>query len=214
MYSKEELIEIQEKLKKRIILNDVLPQEIKTIAGVDQAFLEDRIISAIVVCDASSMNVVEKKYVVAKTNFPYISGFLSFREGPAIIKVFKKLQNTSDVLLVDGNGILHPRGVGLASHVGFILNIPTIGIAKSLLCGKFKKVKDVGSYSPVIYGGKTIGYAYKSKEKCKPIFISPGHKVSLNTSMKMVKECIGKHKLPIPLRLAHIHANEIKMKLS
>ena len=214
MYSKEELIEIQEKLKKKIILNDVLPQKIKTIAGVDQAFLDDRIISAIVVCETPFMNVLEKKYVIDKIDFPYIPGFLSFREGPSIIKVFKKLRNKPDVLLVDGNGILHTRGIGLASHVAILLDVSTIGIAKSLLCGKFKKVKRVGSYSPVIYGGKTIGYAYKSKEKCKSIFISPGHKISLNTSIKIVKGCIREYKLPIPLRLAHVYANEIKMKLS
>lgn len=214
MYSREELIKIQEKFNKKIILNDVLPPKIRMIAGVDQAFLDNRIISAIVVCDNLSMNVVEKKHVIAKIDFPYIPGFLSFREGPPIMKVFKKLQNTPDVLLVDGNGILHPRGIGLASHVGLLLNIPTIGVAKSLLCGKFKKVKGIGSYSPVIYDSKTIGYVYKSKKNCKPIFISPGHKVSLKTSLKIVKNCIGEYKLPIPLRLAHLHANEIKMKLT
>jgi len=194
MYSRKELIKIQ--------------------AGVDQAFLDDKIISAIVVCVTPFMSVLEKKHVIAKIDFPYIPGFLSFREGPPIIKVFKKLQNTPDILLVDGNGILHPRGIGLASHVGLLLNVTSIGVAKSLLCGKFKKVKGVGSYSPIIYEDRTIGYAYKSKKNCKPIFISPGHRVSFKTSLKIVKECIGKYKLPIPLRLAHFHANEIKMKLS
>jgi len=213
MYSRKELIEIQEKLKEEIILNDVLSSKIRMIAGVDQAFLDDRIISAITICD-SLMNVLEKKHVIAKIDFPYIPGFLSFREGPSIIKVFKKLQNTPDVLLVDGNGILHPRSIGLASHVGLLLNTPTIGVAKSLLCGKFKKVKGVGTHSPVIYEGRTIGYAYKSKKNCNPIFISPGHKVSLKTSLKIVKNCIGEYKLPIPLRLAHVYANEIKMKLT
>jgi len=214
MYSRKELIKIQEKLKKKIILKDVLPPKIRMIAGVDQAFLDDKIISAIVVCVTPFMSVLEKKHVIAKIDFPYIPGFLSFREGPPIIKVFKKLQNTPDILLVDGNGILHPRGIGLASHVGLLLNVTSIGVAKSLLCGKFKKVKGVGSYSPIIYEDRTIGYAYKSKKNCKPIFISPGHRVSFKTSLKIVKECIGKYKLPIPLRLAHFHANEIKMKLS
>jgi len=214
MYSIEELKKIQEKLKKKIILKDVLSQKIKTIAGVDQAFLDNKIISSIVVLKTSSMDVLEKRHIIAKMNFPYIPGFLSFREGTPIIKAFKKLQNTPDLLLVDGNGILHPRGIGLASHVGVLLDISTIGVAKSLLCGKFKKIKEVGSHSPVIYEERIIGYAYKSKKNCKPIFISPGYKVSLKTSLKIVKELIGKYKLPIPLRLAHVHANEIKIKLS
>lgn len=196
----EKLLKIQEEIRKSIILEDVLPQKIKTIAGVDQAFpSENRIISTIVVCDYSDMSVIEKKHTIMNVNFPYVPGFLSFREGPSIVKTFKRLQNRPDILLIDGNGILHPRGVGIASHVGVLLNMVSIGVAKNLLCGKHKEPKKTGNYSRVIYEGKTIGYAYVSKKNYRPIFISPGHRVSLETSLKIVEKCIEKHKYLILL---------------
>lgn len=208
------LVKTQEEIRKKIILKDYFPKNIKRIGGVDQAFLnKDRIISAIVVCD-SRMNVLEKKYTITKVKFPYIPGFLSFREGPPIIKTFRALEEQPDLLLVDGNGILHPRGIGIASYVGVLLNIVTIGIAKNLLCGETTEPKKVGEHYPVIYKGKAIGYAYKSKKNCKPIFISPGNKISLESSSEVVKRFIVKYKLPVPLQLAHAYANELRRKLS
>jgi len=213
MYSLKELVKVQEQIKQKIILKDVLPKKITTVAGVDQSFPQkDKIISAIVVCNYPSMRVIEKKHAAMKVDFPYIPGFLSFREGPSIIKAFSRLKNKPDILLADGNGILHFRGVGIASHIGVLLDVATIGVAKSLLCGEYEEPKRVGKSSPVIYEDRTIGYAYKSKKNCNPIFISPGHKVSMKTSLEIVKASIGKYKLPITLRLAHIHADELKRK--
>lgn len=214
MFSKEELIKIQERDREKIILRNILPKKIKIVGGVDQSFIgEDKIISSIVVCNYSDMKIIEKYYSILKTIFPYIPGFLSFREGPAIIKTFKKLKDKPDLLLIDGNGILHPRGIGLASYVGISLDIPTIGVAKSLLCGEYKQVKNVGEYSKIIYKNKTVGYAYKSKKDCKPIFISPGHKVNLTKSLEIVKECIRGFRIPEPIRLSHHFSNEINNKL-
>jgi len=205
------LIKIQKRLRKNLILEDVLPEGIKTIAGVDQSFLDERgIISAIIVCKYPSMDVIEKTHTVTETNFPYIPGFLSFREGPAIIKSFLSLKKPPDVLIVDGNGILHPRGLGIASHVGLVLNSVTIGVAKKLLCGEFIEPKRVGDYSPIVYKNRTVGYSYKSKKHCRPIFISPGHKISLLTSLRLVKDCIEKYKLPTPLMLAHLYSKELR----
>lgn len=212
-YLKEEAIEVQKKIRKKLILKDSFSRKINVIAGVDQAFLGDEVISAMVACDYSTMEIVKRDYTVSRANFPYVPGFLSFREGPPIIKTFNKFGKKPDVLLIDGNGILHPRGIGLASHVGVLIDVPTIGIAKNLLCGRFKEPKRVGDHSPIIYENKTVGHAYKSKKGCKLIFVSPGHKMSLETSLKIIKNCLRNHKIPEPLFLAHKFANELKIKV-
>ena len=133
-----ELVKIQGELAKGVITRDEFP-EIRLIGGADQAFPRDNAVrSCVVVLDFENLKLVEKSLVEEVVDFPYLPGFLSFREGPPIIKAFKELKIKPDVLLVDGNGILHPRRIGLASHVGVRLNIPTIGVAKSLLCGEEK----------------------------------------------------------------------------
>jgi deoxyribonuclease V len=200
------LKEEQLKLAKKVIINDKF-EKIETIAGVDQTFLNEDIISGIVVCNYKDLKSIEKKSAVVKAKFPYISGFLSYREIPAILEAYNKLDNKPDVLLVDGNGILHPRRIGMASHVGILLNTATIGVAKSLIGGE-KKGK-------TIYMEKEArGYELVSREHARPIYISPGHEVSLKTSLEIVKKCIKfPHKLPEPLHLAHRHANKIKGSL-
>jgi len=201
-------LQLQERFKKKVVLKDVIkPTEIKLIAGVDQAFKNDEIISSIVVCEFKTLSIIERKTAVLQNKFPYIPGLLSFREGPAIVKCFKNLEVKPDVMLVDGNGILHPRGLGLATHLGIVLNVPTIGVAKSLLCGKIVDGK-------VYLDNKHVGYEVVTKKGCKPIYVSPGHMVSLETSLEIVKKCIRNHKLPEPLRLAHLEANSSKRELT
>ena len=191
-----ELVKIQEDLAKKVITRDEF-SEIRLIGGVDQAFPEEDIVrSCAVVFDFENLKLVEKSLAEEKIDFPYVSGFLSFREGPSIIKAFKELRSKPDVLLVDGNGILHPRRIGLASHVGILLNTPTIGVAKSLLCGELKNNK-------IYVNGEARAHVFQSKEGCNPIYVSPGHRVSLDSSLKIVKKCMGKHKIPEPIRLAH-----------
>ena len=187
---------------KKLSLKDEF-KKIERIVGFDQAFLNDKIISAAVVCDYNSLEIIEKKYVVEEVKIPYIPGFLSFREGPAITKAYRKLKTKPDIVMIDGNGILHPIKAGLATHVGIILNTPTIGVAKSLLLGVVKNRR-------VYVDGEVRGYELYTKKGCKPIYVSPGHKISLKTSVKVVKDCVRGHKLPEPLRLAHLYANEVK----
>jgi len=187
-------------LAKKIILKDSV-KKIKTIGGCDNAFFKDKIISAIVVLDYKTLEIIEKKNIISKIKFPYIPGYLSYRELPGIIKTYKKLKNKPNILLCDFNGILHPRKIGAASHLGIKLDIPTIGIAKNLLCGK-----KTNNY--VFVNNEKRGYVLKRK-KYKPIFISPGHKITLNTSVKIVKRCL-KNKIPEPIKLAHNFANKIK----
>ena len=196
----------QLKLAKKVIVNDTV-KKINTIAGVDQAFFENKIVSAITVCNYKDFKVIEKRYTVIDVKIPYISGFLFYKEGPAILEVFYKLEQKPDVLIVKGNGILHPRRIGMASHVGILLDVATIGVAKRLMLGE---VKD-----KTIYVEKEArGYELITMKHAKPVYVSPGHKVSLKASMEIVKKCIKfPHKLPEPLQLAHKYANKIKKEL-
>lgn len=200
------LKEEQLKLAKKVILEDSIKiNKIEKIGGCDQAFFKDKIISVIIIFRYPSLEIIEKKYSIVKEKFPYIPGYLSYREVPSIIKTYKKLKNKADVLLCDFNGILHPRKIGAASHLGVLLGICTIGVAKGLLCGKVKK-------NYVYLGKEKVGYELK-RGNFKPIYVSPGNKISLKTSIKIVKRLIKKNKLPEPLRLAHLYANEMKRKI-
>jgi len=202
-----DLVAEQTELAKKIVLKDRLPRKIKTVAAVDQSFPDEKtVVSAVVVCNYKTFDVVERAHSIVRTNFPYISGFLSYREGPAIIEAVSALKTKPDVLLVDGNGILHFRKAGLASYVGVQLDIPTIGVAKSLLCGYIVKMdKDL---SEVIYKDELRGYIFEPSRK---VIVSPGHLVSLKTSLNVVQHCLKEYSFPEPLRMAHQHANKIKL---
>jgi deoxyribonuclease V len=205
----EKLVGIQEALAPKVILKDKL-FKLRTIGGCDQAFKGKEIISAMVVCDHPTMEVVERKSKVVRETFPYVPGLLMWREGPAMLEAWLELDRKPDVLLVNGLGINHPRFLGNASHLGLILNACTIGVTQSLLCGEYEEPLRVGEARPIFHQGIHVGYALKSKQGCKPIFVSPGHKLSLETSLKIVKESLRGYKFPEPLRLAHLYANELK----
>ena len=208
MINTERYIRIQEELRDKIILEDKLPGKIKTIAGADQAFPEkDRVRSCIVVLSFPELHEIGKVFFEIETDFPYIPGLLTFREGPGIVEAYKKLKKKPDILLIDGHGIAHPRRMGIATHVGILLDIPTIGIAKKKLVGDFEVPEKVGEHEPLKYQNEIIGAVLKSKEGCNPIFISPGNRISLKTSIEIVKKCLKDHKLPEPTRLAHKFVN-------
>lgn len=197
------LKEEQLKLAKKVILKDKFSR-IKLIGGCDQAFIKNKIISIIIVLDYKSLEIIEKKYSVLNSTFPYIPGYLSYREVPPIIKTYKKLKHKPDILLCDFNGILHPSFIGAASHLGVLLSICTIGVAKNLLCGKIKN-------NYIFINNKKVGY--KLKNNFKPLYISLGHKISLKTSIKIIKKLIKNNRLPEPIRLAHEYANELKRSI-
>lgn len=205
MEDTEKYVRIQEGLRKRVLVKDQLPQRIRTVAGVDQSFRGKKVISCIVVLGYPDMRPIEKKFAVLEVDFPYIPGLLTFREGPSILKAYKKLKNKPDILLIDGHGIAHPRGIGIASHIGVVLDKPTIGVAKSRLIGEYEIPERVGEYKELGYNEKVVGFVLKSKENCKPLFISPGHRISLKKSLEVVKNCIKDHKLPEPTRLADMY---------
>jgi len=208
---KQKLRKIQNKIAKKVILEDKFSKPIKTIAGFDLAFLDDDALVAGIVLDYKNLKLIEIKIIKTHLDFPYIPTFLSFREGPPIIKLYKKLKTKPDIMIINGHGIAHPLFCGIASHVGVLLDKPTIGVAQSRLCGDYKEPKVTGNHSQIIYKNRIVGYVYKSKKNCRPIFISPGHRISLKSSLKIVKRCIKADKLPLPLAIAHTQVNKSKI---
>jgi len=204
--------EMQLRLSKKLIFEDTLPDVVDYVAGVDVAYLEGTSVGAVAVLDLSTLSQVEFQVVHVKTCFPYIPTLLSFREIPPVYSAIKKLHNKPDVFLVDGQGFAHPYGLGFASHLGLILDKPTIGVAKSLLCGKVEQNVEYG-WAPLKYKGEVIGAEVVTKQGTKPVYVSVGHRVSLKRATEIVLECTGKYRLPEPIRRAHITAGEEKRRL-
>lgn len=207
-FSPEEAERLQLLLSKRVIRRDLLPDPITHVAGVDVAYREEYSIAAVVVLDYASMRLKETKTSRQKTEFPYRSTFLSFRELASVVSAMRKLGTQPDVTLVDGHGVAHPRRLGFASHLGLVLDAPTIGVAKSLLCGK---IEDDGNelWRPVIHRDETVGAAVFTKPHVKPVYVSIGHKVSLKTAIDVVLHCASKYRTPEPLRAAHMTAHSL-----
>ncbi len=210
--SRESLLAAQKLVADLVITEDDFG-ELRLIAGVDQAFLDDKIISGIVVLKFQTLEVVERAYSILPVSYPYVPTFLSFREGPAIVSTFKKLKNPPDILMVDGAGINHPRRAGIATHIGVALDVPTIGITKKILCGTGEQPKEVGEANPLVYEGKNVGWLLKSNKRSRAIVVAPGHRVSLESSLSIVKTCLRGYKLPEPAKLAHEYVNELKKEL-
>ncbi len=185
------------------------------VAGVDiSSGGADRMAAAAaVVLSYPELELVEARIVTGKLDFPYIPGLLSFRESPLTLAACESLAITPDLILVDGQGIAHPRRFGIASHLGLFLDTPTIGCAKSLLCGSHEEPgEEPGSYAEIIDGGEVIGAALRTKAGMKPVYVSVGHKVDLKTAIDWVWKCCRGYRLPEPTRLAHLAAGG-KLKL-
>lgn len=206
--------EIQSRLAKKVILQDDFISPPLKIGGMDVSCnrFDPSVYASIVVLDYVNFSILEKTGLKEIDSFPYRTGLLSFREAPPLIKAFKTLKNKPDLLLIDGQGISHPRGLGIASHIGILLDIPTIGVAKSLLIGKPEKNlnKEAGSQVSLIWKDREIGKVYRSKNNCNPLIISAGHRISLPTAVKIVEQCLQGYRLPEPTRQAHLAANEYR----
>jgi deoxyribonuclease V len=197
MASFEEIEKEQIELAKKVIKQDSF-SNLELIGGIDVGFDKDKIFCSIVVCNYKDMKVVDEQSLSKDCKIRYIPGFRAQREIGIMIDTFKKLKHKPDVLLINASGTLHPRKCGLASHLGILLDQPVIGVTKNLLCGKNKD-------SYIILDKDVVGRAILIKEKTKPLFVSIGHKISLDKSIEIVKNCIGKpHKLPETLYLAHL----------
>ncbi|AUT03935.1 deoxyribonuclease V [Nostoc sp. CENA543] len=201
----EAAITIQEELRNQVITQDQIPTTVKYVAGVDMGFEAEGTISraAVAVLSFPELQVVETQLAYRPTSFPYIPGFLSFREIPAILDALEKINTTPDIILCDGQGIAHPRRLGIASHLGVIINMSTIGVAKSLLIGKHDELPDTkGSYQPLIHKGETVGAVLRTRAGVKPVYVSSGHKISLPTAIDYVLRCTPKYRLPETTRIA------------
>ncbi len=208
--SRKEASQIQCELRKRIRLRKRLPA-IRKVAGGDVGYLGGKAVSAVVVMEFPGLETLEKKFFVSEVAFPYIPGLLSFREGPALLGALALVECEPDVILFDGQGIAHPRRMGIATHLGLLLEKPTIGCAKSLLIGEYLPPREEkGSHSLLKDKGEVIGAAVRTGRERKPVFVSPGDGIDLRASIQIVLQCTEQHRLPEPLRQAHLLANEIK----
>jgi deoxyribonuclease V len=200
--------EIQLGLARRVVTkNDGIAPHF--VAGVDISAGDSQGIArgAVVVLGYPELEIVEVKTAEGKLTFPYIPGLLSFRECPLILDACEKLYTTPDLILVDGQGVAHPRRFGLASHLGLFLDIPTIGCAKSILCGRHQPVgEEVSSHAELIDKGELIGAALRTRPGVRPIYVSIGHKIDLASALDWVMNCCRGYRLPEPSRLAHLAA--------
>ena len=204
--TREEAIALQNELGARILLEDQ-PGEVHYVAGVDMAINEEneRAHAAVVLFTYPALEVVERHIYEEPLRMPYIPGLLSFREAPCVLGAFSKLRQQPDLVMVDGQGIAHPRRMGIASHLGLWLDLPTIGCAKSILVGTYNKAQldeEAGSHVPLIYKKDVIGAVVRTRTRVNPMIISPGHKISLETSVKYVLACRKGYRLPEQTRLA------------
>ncbi len=213
-FSVEKARELQLRVSKQIILKDVLPEKIRFVAGVDVAYAKDLSVGSVAVLDYSSLEVLELKTALCKTRFPYVSTLLSFRETSPTVLSIKKLQLQPDVFLVDGHGFAHPYRCGFASYLGFVIRKPTIGVAKSRLFGEIENVKGREDITLLKHGDEVIGAIVTTKQGCKPVYVSVGHKVSLETAIKIVRHCTHHSRIPEPLLKAHQIATLEKRKIN
>jgi deoxyribonuclease V len=185
---------------------------VRTIVAADVHFPSKEISRAsLVAVSFPGLEMVEKVTVDSPTSFPYIPGLLSFREIPPVIAAWKRLRSLPDLILSDSHGTAHPRGLGMASHLGLELGIPTIGCAKSHLYGSFEEPgSERGESSPVLdRSGKVIGTVLRTRTGVRPVYVSPGHMIDLHNSVRFILECSPRYRIPVPLSMAHKAAGEL-----
>ncbi|MCV9880522.1 deoxyribonuclease V [Brenneria izbisi] len=189
-----------------VIRHDDMPFEQPAfIAGADVGFEQEGAVTraAIAIMRYPSLELVEYKIARISTTMPYIPGFLSFRECPGLLAVWHRLEQKPDLMFVDGHGISHPRRLGVASHFGLLVDVPTIGVAKRRLCGHFDPLPtEVGSRQPLVDKGEQIGWVWRSKARCNPLFVATGHRVGMDSALQWVQRCTRGYRLPEPTRWA------------
>ena len=212
--SSQEAIRIQKKLRSRLELAKS-PGPIERVAGTDVSFSRKsgRIWAGVVVFSYPELCRMEEQWIRDRASFPYIPGLLSFRELPVLLKALERVKTDPQLILCDGQGIAHPRGLGLASHLGLLVDKPTIGCAKSRLVGEFSEVGEKkGSYAPLWYKERVVGAVVRTRLRVRPLFISPGNGISLDDSVKIVLKCCGKYRLPEPTRQAHLLVSGLRRR--
>ena len=200
-----EAIAWQKQLARRVEISDRLPTPISTLGGVDVGFEDSgkTARAAVTLLDTESLNLIDSAIVREPTRMPYIPGLLSFRELPAILRALRELSSLADVILCDGHGYAHPRRFGIACHLGLWLDIPTIGVGKSRLCGQYEEPGEAkGNASALMDKGEIIGHVVRTRTGVRPVFVSPGHRVSHATAVSMVLRATTRYRLPETTRTA------------
>jgi deoxyribonuclease V len=173
------------------------------VAGVDACFTEQEVVAVASLFSYPDLKPVRDSCAIEKIRFPYIPGLLTFREGPAVIEAIRKLRVMPDVVIVDGQGIAHPLGIGIASHIGVLLNLPSLGCAKSRLVGEYREPgAKKGDWSPLVHRGREAGAVLRTRDHVKPVFVSPGHLIDVRSSIRIVLDCLSVFRLPEPIRRA------------
>jgi deoxyribonuclease V len=196
---------LQAQLAQSLKLEDDYPTPLHVVAGIDVGFEDDGAITraAAVLVDAQTLQPLAETVARLPTAMPYVPGLLSFRELPALFQALAQLPRQPDLIFCDGQGIAHPRRLGIAAHLGVATGLPTVGVAKSILVGTHGEVGPLpGARAALTHQGQTLGYALRSKPRCKPLIVSPGHRVSLARAPELVLACCTRYRLPEPTRLA------------
>ncbi|MFB9838539.1 endonuclease V [Actinoallomurus acaciae] len=199
----EEALAIQDRLRPLADLTSAGPQAVRTVAGLDVAYADDRLAAAVVVLDAETLAVVEEATALDRPGFPYVPGLFAFRELPALVDALRALSVTPDLLVCDGHGLAHPKRFGLACHLGVLTGLPSIGVGKTRLVGDYDEPGDErGAWSPVGDGGQEVGRALRTQTGVKPVFVSVGHRADLDTACAMTLRLAPRYRLPETTRRA------------
>jgi len=208
-----EAVALQKELRRRLAHKPVDPAALHVIAGMDVSCTRFNpvLTAGIILWDRDTERVLEAVSVQRESEFPYIPGLLSFREIPVLLEAWKRLTIRPDAILVDGQGIAHPRRLGIAAHAGLLLGIPTVGVGKSKLTGTHGDVgPNAGDSVPLMDGSEHIGTVLCTKAKSNPLFVSPGNNIDLRSAVEIVRRCLRGYRLPEPTRLAHMHVNLVR----
>jgi deoxyribonuclease V len=210
--SPEEARRLQEGLASRVEVGPALDlEEVRYVAGADVSTQDGMAYATVVVLDFPGLSVVEAQGFEAPLEFPYVPGLLSFREMPSLLGALEKVETAVDILVLDAQGLAHPRRMGLASHVGLFLDVPTVGCAKTVLVGKFEEPgMEKGNTTDMVHRGEVVGRAVRTRDGVSPVYISVGNGVDLDSSVELVLACCTKYRLPEPTRQAHNAANRLR----
>lgn len=206
---------IQERLRRSVRLEPLDAEAVKLVAGADVSYgrHDARLHAAVVVVRLADMAVLDRSVVASRVRFPYVPGLLSFREAPALLEAWKELSARPEALIADGQGLAHPRRFGLACHLGVLLDLPTVGCAKSLLVGEHAPVTPAaGAFSPLVHQGEVVGAAVRTRAGAAPVYVSPGHRVDVDSAVRLVLRCCAGFRMPEPARRAHLVASEARRR--
>ena len=208
----QQAIRLQERLRDRVVLSD-RPGRIRYVAGADMAFDPETQVAfgGVIVYRFPELQEVERRMARRKLRFPYVPGLLSFRETPILMAAFARLETAPDLILIDGHGRAHPRLFGIACHIGVLFDKPTIGCAKSLLVGEHAEPgSEAGSAAPLYFHGERVGMVLRTRDHVKPIYVTQGHGVSLETAVKLVRKCLDGYRIPKPTREADRYVGDLR----